>query len=476
MASITTPSSGYRVRPSALTEAANELSNEAQQLSTAAAQIDSATLTPQAFGSLPESGQVAQSHNALIDKAGQATGAAQRRLTTLATGLTNSAANYVDGDQKAAAGYRSLLDGGGSGSGPTGAGPGGGGSGGGGPFASQIAANRPKVAAALTAEQSHLKSLQDQLAALQAEDRADPFGDDLSRGLNYWQQGKVAGQIDTANNRIALYQSIIANNRQILDFDPSGNGRIVELIGHIGPDTKNVGVLVPGAFTNMANFDKYARDAASFVTASPNGDLAMVAWADGPFPQGLVPAAADPSYSQSTAPDLAAFSHQLRDQVNAAAGPGNDVQITYAGHSYGGAVVGLAETHGLDANRVMYLESPGVGHDVWTPGDLHETQSNVRRYAMTAPGDPIENFQGLQLFGWGHGADPNTFPGVTTLSTGNYADGTPITGLAAHNGVLTTGSDAWKNMYGVFTGGPVTALPPRPPIQPYPIPPPYFMP
>ena len=285
---------------------------------------------------------------------------------------------------------------------------------------------------------------------------------DFGRSMNDYQESQLTKQIAASDQKIALYQDIMANNRQIIAFDPSGNGKIAELIGNIGPNTKNVGVLVPGLNTNMSDFNDYAHDASSFVQAAPQGNLAMVAWANGTFPQNLG-AAASPSYAQADGPALADFSHQLRDQINQYAGPGNDVQVTYAGHSYGGAIVGLAEQNGLDANRTLYVEPAGMGHDVWSPSDLHDTQPNVQRYAMTAPGDPIADIQGVQLFGLGHGADPNTFPGVTDLTTGNYANGQPITGLAAHNGVLTPGSDSWRNMYGVFTGGPVTVKPPDPP-------------
>jgi pimeloyl-ACP methyl ester carboxylesterase len=294
--------------------------------------------------------------------------------------------------------------------------------------------------------------------------------DDFGRNVNETEIASLQQQLTTSQQKIGLYQDILTNNRQIIDFNPSGNGKIAELIGTIGPNTTNVGVLVPGTYTNMADFNDYAKDAASFVNADPNGHLAMVAWADGGFPQTLVPAAADPSYAQASAPDLATFSHQLRDQINQQAGPDNNVQVTYAGHSYGGAVVGLAEQDGLDANRTLYVESAGMGHGVWSPSDLHDAQPDVQRYAMTAPGDPISAIQGVQVFGMGHGADPNTFPGVTDLATGNYPNGQPITGLAAHNGVFTTGSDAWKNMYGVFTGGAVTPAPPRPqPLTPDPM-------
>jgi hypothetical protein len=449
-------SDGYRVTPSALTEAASDVTNRARQLTDLGGQITSSTLPAQAFGSLPQSGLVAQAHNDTVSTAGRSATSAGTAGTTLATGLTNSASNYVSGDQQVAALYRALLDGqGATGTQAGAAAPADG------AFAGQIAANRGNVASALTAEQANQAALRTKLAGLRAQDANNPT-DDFGRGLNSYQESQLTGQITQSGQKIALYQNILANNRKIIDFDPTGNGRIAELVGTIGPNTTNVGVLVPGTYTNMAGFNTYAADAASFVHAEPNGHLAMVAWADGNFPQSLVPAAADPAYAQALAPDLASFSHQLRDQINVQAGPGNDVQVTVAGHSYGGAVVGLAEQDGLDANRTLYVESAGMGHDVWSPADLHDTQSTVARYAMTAPGDPISAIQGVQVFGLGHGADPDTFPGVTDLATGNYPNGRPITGLAAHNGVFTVGSDAWRNMYGVFTGGAVTPAPPKP--------------
>ena len=449
-----TGGTGFRVTVSALTTAGNDLTSQAGTLTSVHGSLTSTTLPATAFGSMPQSRQVAQTHSATMTRLTQDVNAEAKRTGTLATGLTTSATNYTQGDQTAAGYYKSLLDGAGTTSG-TGSGVDSG------PFGGQIAANRVKVANALGTEQTNNANLKQRLAQLQAQDQNLPV-DDFGRPANQYQEEQISKQLAASGQRISLYQDILANNRKIIDFDPSGDGRIAELIGNIGPNTKNVGVLVPGTFTNMSDFNDYAKDAASFVNANGNGNLAMVAWANGAFPQSLVPAAADPSYAQQSAPALADFSHQLRDQINQYAGPGNDVQVTYAGHSYGGPIVGLAEQDGLDANRTLYVESAGMGHNVWSPSDLHDMQSNVQRYAMTAPGDPIGAIQGVQVFGIGHGADPNTFPGVTDLSTGNYANGQPITGLAAHNGVLTPGSDAWRNMYGVFTGGPVTVKPPDP--------------
>ncbi|HEY3607744.1 MAG TPA: alpha/beta hydrolase [Pseudonocardiaceae bacterium] len=447
----------FKVTISALTDAANDLNNQSSTLSTVH-QALTTTLPATAFGSMPQSQQVAQLHSSTMTTLAQDVDAEGKRAGTLATGLTNSAGNYTQGDQTAAGYYKSLMDGqnGTTATGSSGVDTG--------AFGNQVAQNRVKVANALGAEQTNNANLKQQLADLQAQDKTGPV-DDFGRTMNEQQEATITDQITASNQKIALYQDIIANNRQIIAFDPSGNGKIAELIGTIGPNTKNVGVLVPGLNTTMANFNDYANDAKSFVQANPNGNLAMVAWANGTFPQNLAQAA-DPSFSQADAPVLADFSHQLRDQINQYAGPGNNVQTTFAGHSYGGAILGLSEQGGLDANRALYVEPAGMGHNVFLPSDLHDTQANVQRYSMSAPYDPINSIQGVQVFGLGHGADPNTFPGTTDLATGNYANGQPIMGLAAHNGVLTPGSDAWKNMNGVFTGGPVTLKPPDPPVDP----------
>ncbi|HEX5117163.1 MAG TPA: alpha/beta hydrolase [Pseudonocardiaceae bacterium] len=451
-------SDSFRVTATALTEAASDLNSQASQLSSLAGQISGSTLTSQAFGQLPQSGQVAQAHNSTMTGTGQTVTTAGKQTTAIATGLTESANGYTQADQTVAGWYKSLLAGQTPGNQLPALGQSTGGA-----FASQISANRTKVQSALTAELDNQTKLQYQLTQLQQQDQQFP-PTDLGQTANSAQESQLSDQITQSQQKIALYQDILTNNRQIIAFDPTGNGRIAELTGTIGPNTTNVGVLVPGTGTGMADFNKYAQDSASFVNADPHGHLAMVTWANGDFPQTLTQAT-DPSYAQAAGPDLASFSHQLRDQINTQVGPGNDVQVTYAGHSYGAAVVGLGEQNGLDANRTLYVEGAGMGYNVWSPSDLHDMQSNVQRFSMTAPNDPIGLTQGVQIFGLGHGADPDTFPGVTDLATGTLPNGQLLSGLPAHNGVLTPGSTSWQNMFGVFTGGPTTpAPPPSPPI------------
>ncbi|HEY1571095.1 MAG TPA: alpha/beta hydrolase [Pseudonocardiaceae bacterium] len=462
MTAPTSVSDSFRVTAAALTEAAGDLNSQASQLSGLAGQISGATLTSQAFGQLPQSGQVARAHNSTMTTNGQTVTTAGKQTTTIATGLTNSANGYTQADQTVAGWYKSLLAGQTPGNQLPALGRSTGGA-----FASQIAANRTNVQTALTSELDNQTKLQYQLTQLQQQDQQFP-PNELGQTVNAAQESQLADQITQSQQKIALYQDILTNNRQIIAFDPSGNGKIAELTGTIGPNTTNVGVLVPGLGTGTADFNQYAHDAAGFVSADPNGHLAMVTWANGNFPQNL-PQATDPGYAQAAAPDLASFSHQLRDQIDTQVGAGNNVQVTVAGHSYGAAVVGLAEQNGLDANRTMYIEGAGMGHDVWAPTDLHDMQSTVQRFSMTAPGDPIGLSQGVQLFGLGHGADPDTFPGVTDLATGTLPNGQTLSGLSAHNGVFTQGSTAWQNMFGVFTGGPTTPAPVTPPLTPDPM-------
>lgn len=137
-----------------------------------------------------------------------------------------------------------------------------------------------------------------------------------------------------------------------------------------------------------------------------------------------------------------------------------------AGHSFGGAVVGTAERYGLDADAVMHIASAGVGK----ARDPYDYPKPSRpRYSMTAPGDLIGYVQGLPgPPGMGHGKDPDEFRCVTKLATGRLPDdpeatdekgrplgdraGDLIRGAPSHSDVFIRDSDAWREIYSVFTG------------------------
>jgi hypothetical protein len=312
------------------------------------------------------------------------------------------------------------------------------------PFAIRQEANRAQVRSALVAQQATLLALQRR--------HAKNTKVDVLMGWSSWNDDP-GGSIKDSRQKIALYQSIIDNHRKIVVFDPCGDGALVELHGEITELTQNVGVLIPGTTTEMSSYEGAAKASRTFIQAEPK-KLAMITWMGGDLPDSIWQDAAFVSRSQDLAPKAAAFSHDLRQELAGSAAKGNNPQVTFAGHSYGGAVLGLAEAAGLDADRVLQIESAGMGHGIRAPHDLHDVNPNVHRYSITAEQDAIQLSRGL---GFGddmnHGADPDTFPGVTRLDAGNFENGKLIEGLSSHSDVFAVRSDAWCNMLSVFTGG-----------------------
>lgn len=257
---------------------------------------------------------------------------------------------------------------------------------------------------------------------------------------------------------------------QILIFSDTGPGAVAEVWGD--PETaRQVGIAVPGTKTNMVGFPGTSSDQAkSFMdralSYTEDGGVwagaAMISWAGGEFPQniplmdgGLTPekSAGDTSYAM----ELGARLNRFGDAVSAAA-PGAEVSV--GGHSYGGSVVGQAQSLGMKVDRVLYIESAGMGPGVGSIYDFPNA-ATTKYYQMTAPGDPIWTSQRSGI----HGADPNLDPGVRTLETG-FVDndqrpgGTVLSGQDSHSGVFRTTSTAWKSMYGFYTDTPMEAKAP----------------
>ncbi|NRQ48672.1 alpha/beta hydrolase [Aeromicrobium stalagmiti] len=328
------------------------------------------------------------------------------------------------------------------------------------PFDYRADANAVNVIVALDDEQDQLRDLEDQHQDNQHD------GDLFGRNNN-----DLDDPISDSQDRIELYQSILDGDRQIIFFDAADDGAIAELHGDIDSSTQNVGVSVPGTTTDMSSYQGVADKSENFV-ADSGGDLAMISWMGGDLPDDIIKDAPFADYSERLGPGLADFSHDVRQEIEHSAAAPNDVQTTYLGHSYGGAVVGRAELSGLDADRVLHVESAGMGHDIWSPSDLPDSQQGVDRYSMTAPGDIIGDIQGMQVGDIGHGADPDGFDGTTRLDTGDRTDGTPNIGKDSHSNVFQRQSDAYTNMLEVLNGGEVTTYrEPEyedPPLYPYP--------
>ncbi|MGW1678634.1 alpha/beta hydrolase [Saccharopolyspora sp. NPDC002376] len=361
------------------------------------------------------------------------------------------------------------------------------------PFDMRATSNRVRISGAIDGKNAKIAELKAKIAKL--EEKASKTGGYNPYGAGYnmehagllQQIQDAKAELKAAETRQDTYQELlddkVANygapegapdkvNRKIILFDPSTgkDGGIAELTGNITKNTKSVGVLVPGTTTNTDNFTGNVGKSESFVKQSPNGSLAMITWSGGEQPDVVNPFsnphdnATQTKHADKMGPDLATFSHELRSEVGRVQGDDNGTKITYGGHSYGGATVGTAEQHGLDADRVLHIESAGMSEGVHSPDDLPKSQENVHRYSMTAPGDPIGIAQGAGDLHIGHGADPDDFKGTTHLSTGRYPNtgdlpadkrGEVIEGGASHSDVFTPYSEAWQNMYNVYTGGDV---------------------
>lgn len=257
--------------------------------------------------------------------------------------------------------------------------------------------------------------------------------------------------------------ALVGSDRDFLYLDPynnNGDGSWIEVVGDL--DTAaNVAVLVPGgsAVLSSENFQLYYNRAKSFVDAA-DGDLAVVVWAAASWPSGWVEESWA-SWSQVAAESLASFTFDLRNQIGA------DTPLTLAGHSYGGAVIGYAETYDIAADQILHIASAGMGNDVYGPEDY--TEPCRPRYSITGPGDPISYVQGMPYVPLlGHGADPDDFPGNRNLATGNLSDapdavddygvslaeqglaGKAVEGVHSHSEIFYPESDAWNNIYKVL--------------------------
>ncbi|CAN5546432.1 WXG100 family type VII secretion target [soil metagenome] len=275
-----------------------------------------------------------------------------------------------------------------------------------------------------------------------------------------FRAGLVAAHDREANARIDFYDGLLSDipdptnrtdtevTRQIIAFDPERSS-FVELSGDLA-SASGVGVLVPGLGTTVAGSAADTETSRRFVAAG-HGDVAMITYLGGPFPDGDLAAgiidAGKGTYALDMAPRLVAFSEDVQRTLDST---GRDIPVTYVGHSYGGSILGTAEHIGLTADRTFYVAAAGAGVGVHHPGDWHNGNPDVVRFSMTAPGDWIQAVQGLPLSP--HGADPDDMPGVVQLDTGLRLTGAPMIGPAAHSAVLNEPSDAWHNILAVITG------------------------
>ncbi|HEX2773588.1 MAG TPA: alpha/beta hydrolase, partial [Micromonosporaceae bacterium] len=170
----------------------------------------------------------------------------------------------------------------------------------------------------------------------------------------------------------------------LLALDPSGDGRSVVAVGN--PDrADNVLTYVPGMTSDLPGIDgeldrTYAM-ATRCAELGPTERTATVLWLNYDAPD-FVHEAARAAQAQDAGPALHRFQEGLR-----ATHEGPPAHQAVLGHSYGSLVVGAtARDHGLAADSLVFVGSPGVGVD-------HASQlglSPSRVWSSTAYDDVIQ--------------------------------------------------------------------------------------
>ncbi len=195
------------------------------------------------------------------------------------------------------------------------------------------------------------------------------------------------------------YRRWLAEERQILLFDPRGDGRVIEVFGDL-VSAEHIAVVVPGITNDKTNFsstDDGGFRSNAFVlhaaAAAIDSDTATIAWLGYDPPDGID--AGLPSAALLGAPALRRFVAGIDPQTQ--------LDVAVVAHSYGSLVAGLAAADGLAADDLVFLGSPGTGLD-------HSSQARLRPpgriWVGLADGDPMAVTRFASKLPLGHGVNP----------------------------------------------------------------------
>ncbi len=180
----------------------------------------------------------------------------------------------------------------------------------------------------------------------------------------------------------------------LLALDPDGDGRAIVALGN--PDrADNVLTYVPGMTAELARvgdeLGRADRLATRCAELDPTAQTATVLWLDYDAPD-FLHEAFRPSQAETAGPALHRFQEGLR-----ASHDSHPAHQTVLGHSYGSLVVGVtARDHGLAADRVVFIGSPGVGVEHVAelnlpPGQVWASTAgnDVIQYGALSPGEAL---------------------------------------------------------------------------------------
>ncbi|MDJ0383919.1 alpha/beta hydrolase [Streptomyces sp. G-G2] len=245
---------------------------------------------------------------------------------------------------------------------------------------------------------------------------------------------------DDAVRRLHRLESLAEPARQVLVFDPTGDGLVAEVFGDLD-QAQRVSVIVPGVDTDLITFERSQRRYSAPVgmaeslydaerAAAPKTRTAVIAWAGYVSPVGL---------GVDAATGRLAAQGAVRLESLATALPG-DASVALFCHSYGSVVCGVA-AHGLPRRVTDVVVSGSPGMRVENAAQLG---TSARVWAMRDSGDWIADVPHLELGGLGHGADP--------VSPDFGARRLSAVGAKSHTGYFEPGTGSLDNFARIGTG------------------------
>jgi pimeloyl-ACP methyl ester carboxylesterase len=229
------------------------------------------------------------------------------------------------------------------------------------PPAVRYAANAILLTRAIDDAEQQSAELADEIAMMRHD-----FTDVLVDPFKVGEREAAEYELEQLSERVERWRLWREEERQLLLFDPAGDGRVVEVFGDL--DTaSHVAIVIPGVGNDLDNFGPLSgggfraraaalRDEASQLDAA----VATVAWLGYDPPDGT--GAVLTNAARDGDSDLVEFVSGL-----VVAG---DVHVTVIGHSYGSLVAGLAAGEGLAADELVFVGSPGTGLDHATSAEL----------------------------------------------------------------------------------------------------------
>ena len=236
----------------------------------------------------------------------------------------------------------------------------------------------------------------------------------------------------------AVFRTWAAQRRQVLAFDPRGDGRVVQVLGDLAR-ARNVAVYVPGNAKRLGNFDAGSTAeprtapgpvahalAARAHAVRPSERTAVIAWLGYDPPENIDLVAAESARARAGA---RALTRLLRVLPHGA-------RVSLVCHSYGTVVCGRTAARVRVAN-VVALASPGM--DVRSAAAV-----KARVWAGRAADDPIRFTPHVRLAGLGHGRDP--------MSGRFGAHRIDTSGAHGHEDYFTPGGTSLNEIAHIITG------------------------